>query len=101
MAFYDFIIWSANPEIFPSLDWALIGNIRWYGLLFAMAFIIGQQIMLYIFKAENKPERDIESLTIYIVLATVIGARLGHVFFYEPARFLAERLRGCAPRLGL
>ncbi len=90
MALFDFIIWSVNPEIFPNLDWGIIGNIRWYGLLFALAFIVGQQIMIYIFKVEDKPERDIESLTIYIVLFTIIGARLGHVFFYEPERFLAD-----------
>lgn len=85
-----YFIWSVNPEIFPNLDWKIIGNIRWYGLLFAIAFIIGQQIIIYIFNKENKPEKDIETLTIYIVLATIIGARLGHVFFYEPARFLAN-----------
>jgi len=92
MDILNYIIWSANPEIFPNLDWGIIGNIRWYGLLFAVAFIVGQQIMLYIFKKENKPEKDIETLTIYIVLATIIGARLGHVFFYEPDRFLADPL---------
>jgi phosphatidylglycerol:prolipoprotein diacylglycerol transferase len=86
----NYFIWSANPEIFPNLDWRIIGNIRWYGLLFAIAFIVGQQIIIYIFKKENKPEKDIETLTIYIVLATIIGARLGHVFFYEPSRFLAN-----------
>ncbi len=90
MDILNYMIWSANPEIFPNLDWGIVGNIRWYGLLFAVAFIVGQQIMLYIFKQENKPEKDIETLTIYIVLATIIGARLGHVFFYEPARFLAN-----------
>jgi phosphatidylglycerol---prolipoprotein diacylglyceryl transferase len=92
MDILSYLIWSANPEIFPNLEWDFIGNIRWYGLLFAVAFIIGQQIMLYIFKKENKPEKDIETLTIYIVLATIIGARLGHVLFYEPARFFADPL---------
>jgi prolipoprotein diacylglyceryl transferase len=85
-----YIIWSPVPEIFPNLDWGILGNIRWYGLLFAIAFIIGQQIMAYIFKQEDKPSKDIETLTIYIVVGTIIGARLGHVFFYEPLRFLAN-----------
>ncbi len=92
MGLLNYIIWTANPEIFPSLDWPVIGNIRWYGLLFAVAFIVGQQIMIYIFKKENKPDKDIETLTIYMVVATIIGARLGHVFFYEPLRFLANPL---------
>ena len=85
-----YIIWSPIPEIFPNLDWGIIGNIRWYGLLFAVAFIIGQQIIAFIFKVEGKPERDLETLLIYIILGTIVGARLGHVFFYEPARFLAN-----------
>lgn len=90
MGIINYIIWAPNPEIFPNLDWGIIGNIRWYGLLFAMAFIIGQQIMIYMFNKENKPQRDIETLTIFMVVATVIGARLGHVLFYEPARFLSN-----------
>lgn len=92
MEIFGYILWAPIPEIFPNLDWGIIGNIRWYGLLFAIAFIVGQQIMAYIFKVENKPSRDIETLTIYIVVGTIIGARLGHVFFYEPMRFLANPL---------
>ena len=90
MEILGYILWAPVPEIFPNLDWGIVGNIRWYGLLFAMAFIVGQQIMSYIFKVEKRPDRDIETLLIYIVVGTIIGARLGHVFFYEPMRFLAD-----------
>jgi len=90
MDILGYVIWAPVPEIFPNLDWGIIGNIRWYGLLFAIAFIIGQQIIAYIFKVEGKPDRDIETLLIYIIAGTIVGARLGHVFFYEPARFLAN-----------
>ncbi len=58
-------------------------SIRWYGLLFASGFLVGQQILFYIFRKDGKPEKDVEVITIYVVLATVIGARLGHVFFYD------------------
>ena len=58
-------------------------SVRWYGLLFASGFLIGQRILFYIFKHDNKPEKDVETITIYVVIATVIGARLGHVFFYD------------------
>lgn len=44
------------------------------------------------FKQEGKPEKDVDTLTIYMVIATIIGARLGHVFFYEPLRYLANPL---------
>lgn len=74
----SFIIWSANPEIFSFLP------IRWYGLLFAMGFILSQQVMYYIYKKEGKPQKDIDTITIFLIIATIIGARLGHVFFYEP-----------------
>jgi len=65
-------------------------ELRWYGLLFALGFIISQQIMFHIFKKEGKKERQVEILTLYMVLATIIGARLGHVLFYEPARYLSN-----------
>jgi len=90
MEVLGYIMWAPVPEIFPNVDWWIVGNIRWYGLLFAMAFIVGQQIMVYIFKVEGKPSMDLETLTIYIVIGTIIGARLGHVFFYEPMRFLSD-----------
>lgn len=83
-----YIIWNIDPQIFPNglLGWEL--PIVWYGLLFALGFLIGQQILIYIFKKEGKPEKDVETLTVYMIIATVLGARLGHVLFYEPDRYL-------------
>src|SRR6187402_3608908 len=80
MAILDFIIWNGSPEIFAFKSFAL----RWYGLLFAMGFLISQQILYYIYNKEGKPEKDVETLTIYMVVATIVGARLGHVIFYQP-----------------
>lgn len=78
------IYWDVNPDI------VTIGpiTIRWYGLLFALSFIIGYQIMTIIFKKENKPEDDLSDLVWYMVLGTVLGARLGHCFFYAPEYYL-------------
>lgn len=76
----SYIIWNGSPEIF-SIG---IFSLRWYGLLFALGFLISQQILYYMYKKEGKPERDVETLTIYMVVATVLGARLGHVIFYQP-----------------
>jgi phosphatidylglycerol:prolipoprotein diacylglycerol transferase len=88
----SYIIWNASPDIFtlpiPFLDTKL--TLRWYGLLFALGFLVSQQILYYIFKKEGKPEKDVDTLTIYMVIATVIGARLGHVLFYEPERYLSN-----------
>lgn len=80
MGILSYIIWNGSPVMFSV--WRL--DIRWYGLLFMMGFLISQQILYYIHKQENKPERDVETLTIYMVIATIIGARLGHVIFYSP-----------------
>ncbi len=81
---FDFIIWNAAPEIFTFGKFAL----RWYGLLFALGFIIGQQIIFKVYKLEGKDPILVEKLTIWMVLATVIGARLGHCLFYEPDIYL-------------
>lgn len=80
MAISNFIIWNGSPEILDIGSFAL----RWYGLFFALGFLISQQILYYIYRKEGKPEKDVETLTIYMVIATIIGARLGHVIFYDP-----------------
>ena len=80
MTYLNYIIWNGSPEIFSIGSFAL----RWYGLFFALGFLISQQILYYIYRKENKPEKDVETLTIYMVVATIIGARLGHVIFYQP-----------------
>jgi len=94
MGFLSYIIWSPNPEIFPNFDFQIgsfnLGDIRWYGLLFAMGFIISQQIMYKIFRVEGKPEKDVDSLTLWMIISTIVGARLGHVIFYEPIRYLQD-----------
>lgn len=80
-----YITWNINPDIFtlPFIDHPL----RWYGLLFALAFLISQQIMYFIYQKEGRPKRDVDTLTIYLVLATIVGARLGHVLFYDPVYY--------------
>lgn len=87
MDLISYIIWSPQPEIFPTIDWI---EVRWYGLLFAAGFIISQQLMYYIFKTEGKPQKDVDSLTLWMIISTIIGARLGHVIFYEPMRYLQD-----------
>ena len=81
----SYVVWSPNPAVFSGFE-----RLRWYSLLFALGFIISQQIMIYIFKKEGHDERLVDKLTIYMVLATIIGARLGHVLFYEPDRYLSN-----------
>jgi phosphatidylglycerol:prolipoprotein diacylglycerol transferase len=82
----SYIIWDVDPEIFTIPEIAGFGPfpVRWYGLLFAAGFLIGQQIMMHVFKKEGKPQEDIDALTLYMVISTVLGARVGHFLFYQP-----------------
>ncbi len=57
--------------------------IRYYSLMFVIAFGLGFYIMKKIFFRENEPIEKLDSMFIYTVLATLLGARLGHVFFYD------------------
>lgn len=76
---HDFITWDASPVIFSIGPLAL----RWYGLAFAIGFIIGYNIVAKMFKHEGAPEKWLGILLTYVVVATIIGSRLGHVFFYQ------------------
>jgi len=63
-------------------------ELRWYGLLFAMGIMLSYSIAFYIFKKEKFKLADLESLIIWLFVGVVIGARLGHVFFYDAALYL-------------
>jgi phosphatidylglycerol---prolipoprotein diacylglyceryl transferase len=88
MAILSYIIWNGSPGIFTIGGFEL----RWYGLLFALGFLITQQILYYMYSKEGKPQKDVDTLTIYMVVATIIGARLGHVIFYQPEIFFNDPL---------
>jgi phosphatidylglycerol:prolipoprotein diacylglycerol transferase len=88
-----YLIWNADPEIFSITLGQSHVTLRWYGLLFALGFVISQQILYYIYRKEGKPESDVDVLTVYMVVATIIGARLGHVLFYEPDLYLSDPVR--------
>ncbi len=85
----SFIHWSPSPEILSFGNFA----IRWYGLLFACSFIFGYIILQRVFKKEGIPIKLLDELTTYMIIGTIIGARLGHVFFYEPAWYLAHPIK--------
>jgi prolipoprotein diacylglyceryl transferase len=84
MGILTYINWNVSPEIFQ------LGplSIRWYGLLFALGFVFGQRILAKIYLAEGRTEKDVDVITMYMIVGTVLGARLGHCLFYEPEYFL-------------
>ncbi|MCM1369923.1 MAG: prolipoprotein diacylglyceryl transferase [Candidatus Amulumruptor caecigallinarius] len=73
------IIWNADPVLFSLGPLA----VRWYSLAFAAGFLIGYSIEAKMYKHEGAPERWLGILLLYTMVATIVGARLGHVFFYE------------------
>lgn len=73
------IDWNFNPDLFK------IGSfpIKYYSLMYVLAFVIGLQLMKRIFIKDNVSIEKIDSLFIYTILAMLIGARMGHYLFYE------------------
>ncbi len=88
-----YIVWDVKPQI---ADLGFI-ELRWYSLLFLLGFIIGYYILSKIFKKEGLPIELLDKLTFYVVISTIIGARLGHCLFYEPEIYLRHPLRMILP----
>lgn len=74
-----YISWNVDPEIVKIGGFSL----RYYSLMFVLAFGLGYRILITIYKRENALQKSLDALLIYVLLGTVIGARLGHTLFYE------------------
>ena len=74
----NFITWDFDPV---ALSWPL--QIRWYSLMFAVGFWLGVVVVGRMFRREGAPERWVSVLLLWVAAGTIVGARLGHVFFYE------------------
>ena len=85
----NYITWNVDPVLFHlgSLQ------VRWYGLLWALGFLIGYFIMKRIYQREKMAEDALDKLLIYMLVSTVVGARLGHCLFYEPDYYLSNPLK--------
>ncbi len=75
----NFITWDVNPIALPlgSLE------IRWYGLLWAIGIMLAYLIQIKLYKNEHAPADWPDKIFTYMVLGVIIGARLGHCWFYE------------------
>jgi phosphatidylglycerol---prolipoprotein diacylglyceryl transferase len=84
--FLNYITWDVSPVLFS------LGplTIRYYGLFFALAFAIGYKIMEYVYKKEGLPQTETDRISLHMILGVVIGARLGHVLFYQPDYYLSH-----------
>jgi prolipoprotein diacylglyceryl transferase len=85
----EYFVWNANPILFS------FGSIRvfWYGLLFATPVLLGVELMKWVYKREGKDVDLVDTGFIYTFLGIVLGARLGHCFFYDPAFYLANPMK--------
>lgn len=80
---FAYITWNASPDLISLGPLTL----RWYGLLFAAGFLTGLYIVRAMFRAEGEPEEWLDKIFVYMVVGAVVGARLGHVFFYDWAYY--------------
>lgn len=74
------IIWDVNPVAIP---FGLNGGVRWYGILWAVGIYLAYMIQQKLYKHENLPVEWPDKLFYWIVCGAIIGARLGHCWFYE------------------
>ncbi len=83
----------------PSIELVKIGSfaVRYYSLMFVIAFVLGLQIMKKIFNREGVSLEKLDSLFIYTVIATLLGARIGHFLFYDTAFLFSNPLEVLLP----
>ncbi len=77
-------IWNADPELI-SLGFL---KARWYGLLFGTGYIVGYYILCNIYKREKISIKEVDTIFIYTAIGGIVGARLGHVLFYDFQKYL-------------
>lgn len=62
-------------------------TVRFYSLMFVVAFSLGFYIMKKIFEREKQPIEKLDNMFVWMVISVLLGARLGHVIFYQPELF--------------
>lgn len=75
-----FVHWHVDPVIFHIGSFGL----RWYSILFVSGFVLGWYIFRWFFRRESVSENLLDSLLYTLLIATIVGARLGHCIFYQP-----------------
>lgn len=78
--------WDPSPWIFEIGGFGL----RWYSVLFISGFLLSYLCFLKIVKLESKPTAPFENMLVVLFVSAIIGARLGHCLFYDPAYYLSR-----------
>jgi len=82
----DFIHWAVDPEILNAGG----VSIRYYGVLFAGGIMLSIGILKWMFRKEAIAQDKLDTLTIYGMIGILVGARLGHCLFYDPAYYFSH-----------
>lgn len=83
------IVWDFDPVLINIFGF----EIRWYSLMWVLALLAAGWVGGYCFRHDGKPASAADTAFLWIVLGTIIGARLGHCLFYEPEVYLPEPWR--------
>lgn len=81
--------WNVDPEIFRIGSFA----VRYYSLMFVIGFFTMGHYIGTLFEKEAKDPQDVSSLTTFVIVGMVVGARLGHCLFYEPGYYFQNPLQ--------
>lgn len=88
------VYWNTDPAIYWITD---SFPLKYYGLFFAIGILLGYNIVKKIFIKEDIRVEILDNLLIYIIVGTILGARLGHCLFYEPDYFLQHPIEILLP----
>ena len=82
-----FYIWNPSKGI-------EIGSftLHYYSLMFVLAFGIGYFLFIKMFKIDHESDKNLDTIFTWTLLGTILGARLGHVIFYQPELFREDFL---------
>lgn len=90
----NIIHWNVDPEIFVIAD---TFPLRYYGLSWMLGLFLAYYIIQRIYKKEAVPLENLDQLATYIFVGGLLGARLGHCFFYEPDYYFSHLLEVLLP----
>lgn len=85
----DHFIWNVDPVLISFMGL----KVHWYGALFATAIACGFQVMKRIYIKEKLPVESLDNLLMYCVIGIIVGARLAHCLFYDPAYYFSNPLK--------
>ena len=85
----EHFIWNVDPVLLSLGPF----TIHWYGALFASSIFAGLYFMKWIYRQENQDVETLDNFLVYAVVGIIIGARLGHCFFYDPDYYFSNPLK--------